>query len=103
MESILVKRRLGCLERVSKDLSMTLGGNLRWQTRVRPTAGHRECTPDMATPLDSTSMMKLVVVLAEVNLFPGWLEAGPKSGRQSEPQRGLCSHQTEAPAGTSNV
>ena len=59
-------------------LGMTPGGNLRWQTRVRPTTCHRECTPNMATPLDSTSMMELVVVLADVNLFPGWLDAGPR-------------------------
>jgi hypothetical protein len=67
---------------------MMPGGNLRWQIRARPTAGHREYTPKMATPLDSTSMMKLVEVHAELNVFPGCLAA---SGRHFEPQRGLCS------------
>ena len=73
---------------------MMPGGNLRWQIRVRPTAGHRECTPKMARPLDSTSMMKLVEVHAELNVFPGWLAA---SGRHFEPQGGGCAAE-EAPA-----
>jgi hypothetical protein len=80
---------------------MTPGRNLPWQARVRPNAGHRECTPNMATPLDSTSMMKLVDVLAEPIVFPGWLAANPRSGRQCDPQRGLCC--TRGACGSHNV
>lgn len=32
-------------------------------------------------------MMKLVDVLAELIVFPGWLAANQKSGRQCEPQK----------------
>lgn len=71
-----------------KVLDTMPGGNLRWQARIRPAAGHRGCTPKMATPLDSTSMMKLVNLLAGLIVFPGWLEANPESGRQCEPQEG---------------
>jgi hypothetical protein len=78
MENVLVKRKLGCLGSVSMILGMTAGGNLRWEARVCPTAGHRECTPNMATPLDSTSIVKPVDVLAELVVFPGWLAANPK-------------------------
>jgi hypothetical protein len=42
-------------------------------------------------------MMKLVGVLAELVVFPGWLAATPESGRQFEPQRGAV-QQKEAPA-----
>jgi hypothetical protein len=69
------------------------GGNLRWQARVCPTTSHRECPPKMATPLDSTSMMKLVNLLAGLIVFPGWLEADSESGRQCEPQEGAVLHQ----------
>jgi hypothetical protein len=71
---------------------MMPGGNLRWQARVRPTAGHRECTPKMATPLDSTSIMKLVNLLVGLIMFLGWLEADPENGRHCEPQRGAVQH-----------
>jgi hypothetical protein len=73
---------------------MMPGGNLRWQIRVRPTAGHRECTPKMATPLDSTSMMKLVEVHAELNVFPGVVGGEWSSLRTAE--RGCAAE--EAPA-----
>jgi len=82
-------------------LGMTPAGNSRWQTRVCPT-GHRECTPNMATPLDPTSMMKFLDVLAGLIVFPGWLAANPKSGRQCEPQRGLCSRKRRLRTTTSD-
>ncbi len=42
-------------------------------------------------------MIKLVDVLAELVVFPWWLVANLKSGRQFEPQRGAV-QQKEAPS-----
>jgi hypothetical protein len=53
----------------------------------------------MATPLDSTSMMKIVDGHAELNVFPGWLAA---SGRHFEPQRGGCAAEEGACATTTS-